>query len=52
LIDESKSTLALCAGIKLFDRVIECNGVNIEGVSVEDLLIRIKINIFIVIFKL
>jgi len=42
LTDESKSTLALCAGIKLFDRIIECNGVNIEGYSEEDLLIRIN----------
>jgi hypothetical protein len=46
LTDESNSTLALCAGIKLFDRIIECNGVNIEGDSEEDLSIRIdKLNV-------
>jgi hypothetical protein len=42
LTDESKSTLALCAGVKLFDRIIECNGVNIEGDSEVELLKRIN----------
>ncbi|CAF3664815.1 unnamed protein product [Rotaria sordida] len=41
LKDESNSKLAFCAGVKCFDRVIEFNGVNIEGDSEDELLNRI-----------
>ncbi len=35
LSDDYQSTLAFCAGIKPFDRVIEYNGINIENDSAE-----------------
>jgi C-terminal processing protease CtpA/Prc len=36
LSDDYQSTLAFHAGIKSFDRVIECNGINIENDSAEN----------------
>ncbi|CAF2942293.1 unnamed protein product [Rotaria sp. Silwood2] len=41
LKNESNSKLALCAGVKCFDRAIEFNDVNIESDSEDELLNRI-----------